>query len=225
MKKIIIILVVLLILAVGGVAGWYFFIKKSPEGGACINDQKCVTGLKCINKTCSSGQIGSVCSVKSDCKSDFCVSGKCTEGIKGDACTTYKDCTKGLLCQKGACTTPPDYTKYFDKIIISKMKVGMPPGTNNIPVPTTEFKKTDAIEIDFIGVKPATKGDFYYEIVNPTTGEVAFTSINNKQTLNGRDIGTGSDLPVSPGEYDLNIYFNDELIYTVSIKITDWKIN
>jgi hypothetical protein len=103
------------------------------------------------------------------------------------------------------------------------MKLGMPPGPDNIPIPTNEFKTTDAIEIDFVGVKSTTKGEAYYEAINPITGEVAFTSLGYKQKLEGRDTGTGSDLPrvVGEGEFDLNIYYNDEMVYTTTIKISE----
>ena len=223
MKKIVIIIFVIIILAVLGLGGWYFFLRKLPEGAVCKNTESCETGLKCANKICSSGEVGSSCEIKADCKTNFCVTNKCTEGKKDDTCSTYKDCEKGLFCKKGVCSEPPSYSQYFNKIVISKMKLGMPPGPNNIPVPTTEFKTTDAIEIDFVGVKSTTKGEVYYEAINPITGEIAFTSSGYKQKLEGRDTGTGSDLPrvVGKGEFDLNIYYNDEMVYTTTIKVTD----
>ncbi len=248
MKKIVIIIFVIVILAVLGLWGWYFFLRKLPEGAVCKSTETCETGLKCANKICSSGEAGSNCEIKADCKTNFCVtnkctegkrgdpciakvdcltnycvSGKCTEGKKKDVCSTYKDCEKGLFCKKEVCSEPPSYSQYFNKIVISKMKLGMPPGPNNIPIPTTEFKTTDAIEIDFVGVKSTAKGEAYYEAINQITGEVAFTSSGYKQKLEGRDTGTGSDLPriVGKGEFDLNIYYNDEMVYTTTIKVTD----
>ena len=198
MKKIIIIISIIVILAVLGLGGWYFFLRKLPEGAACKSAENCETGLKCANKICSSGKADS-------------------------ACLTYKDCEKGLFCKKEICSEPPSYSQYFSKIVISKMKVGMPPGSDNMPVETNEFKTGDAIEIDFTGVKPTTKGQVYYEVINPITGEVAFTSSGYKMKLEGRDIGTGSDLPriVGEGEFDLNIYYNDEIVYTTTIKVAD----
>jgi hypothetical protein len=223
MKKIVIIIFVVVILAVLGFGGWYFFLRKLPEGTACKSTESCETGLKCANKICSSGELGSGCEIKADCKTNFCVANKCTEGKKDDACLTYKDCEKGLFCKKGVCSEPPSYSQYFNKIVISKMKLGMPPGPNNISVPTAEFKTTDAIEIDFVGVKSTAKGEIYYEAINLITGEVAFTSSGYKQKLEGRDTGTGSDLPrvVGEGEFDLNIYYNDEMVYTAPIKVAD----
>jgi len=140
----------------------------------------------------------------------------------GDACATYKDCNAGLLCIKGACSQKPDYSKYFEKVVISKMKPGMPPGPNNPTTPTTTFNAaTDAIEIDFVGVKPTTIGPYYFEIVNPTTGEVARSTKNEMETkFSGRDTGSGTDLGnVEPGEYDLNIYYNNELVYSTQITV------
>jgi len=223
MKKIVIIIFVVVILAVLGLGGWYFFLRKFPEGAACKSIENCETGLKCANKICSSGNAGSNCETKTDCKTNFCVANKCTEGKKDDACSTYKDCEKGLFCKKGVCSEPPSYSQYFNKIVISKMKLGMPPGPNNISIPTAEFKTTDAIEIDFVGVKSTAKGEIYYEAINLITGEVAFTSSGYKQKLEGRDTGTGSDLPrvVGAGEFDVNIYYNDEMVYTTTIKVTD----
>jgi hypothetical protein len=223
MKKIAIIIIIIIILVALGLGGWYFFLKKLPEGAVCKSVENCETGLKCANKICSSGKAGSSCGIKTDCLTDYCVTGKCTEGKKNDACSTYKDCEKGLFCQKGVCSEPPSYSQYFSKIIISKMKLGTPPGPNNMPVVTAEFKTTDAIEIDFVGVKSTTKGEIYYEAINQTSGEVAFTSSGYKQKLEGRDTGTGSDLPriVGEGEFDLNIYYNNEMVYTTTIKVTD----
>ena len=54
------VVVIIVVLAAGG-AGWYFFIRKSAEGGSCTSDSRCQTGLKCANKICSSGKIGSTC--------------------------------------------------------------------------------------------------------------------------------------------------------------------
>ncbi len=223
MKKIIIAIFIIVLLVALGFGGWYFFLRKLPEGVACKSVENCETGLKCVNKTCSSGNTGSSCEAKTDCKTNFCITNKCTEGKKSDVCLTYRDCGKGLFCKQGICVEPPSYSQYFNKIVVSKMKLGMPPGPNNIPVPTTEFKTTDAIEIDFVGVKSTTIGEFYYEAIDQVTGEVVFTSSGYKQKLEGRDTGTGSDLPrvVGKGEFDLNIYYNDEIVYTTTIKVID----
>lgn len=222
MKKIINTIFVIVIIMVIGVGAWYFFMRKLPEGAVC-NGGNCETGLKCLNKICSSGIAGSSCEAKTDCKSNFCVNNKCTEGKKDNVCLTYKDCETGLFCKKGTCSEPPSYSQYFSKIVVSKMKVGTPPGPDNLPVITTEFKTTDALEIDFIGVKSTTIGKAYYEVIDQVTGEVLFSSSGYKIDMQGRDIGTGSDLPRSVGEgvFDLNIYYNDELIYTTVITISD----
>jgi len=248
MKKTPVIISVILLILILVFVGWQFLAKKSGEGGSCKTEKDCQTGLKCINDICSSGETGSVCLSKADCLTPFCVEGKCTEGKRGDscatktdcstnycvnsectegkkndACSTYKDCETGLFCKKGVCSEPPSYSQYFNKIVISKMKLGMPPGPDNIPIPTTEFETTDAIEIDFVGVKPTTKGEAYYEVIDLITGEVVFSSSSYKVKLEGGDIGTGSDLPriVGEGEFDLNIYYNDELVYTTIIKVTE----
>jgi hypothetical protein len=248
MKKSFIIPIIILVILALGFLGWQSLAKKSAEGGSCKSDNNCQTGLRCINNICSSGKAGSVCVNKTDCLTPFCVegkcaegkrgdscitkvdcltnycvNGKCTEGKKDDTCSTYKDCEKGLFCKKEVCSEPPSYSQYFNKIVVSKMKVGMPPGPNNIPVPTTEFKTTDAIEIDLVGVKQTTIGEFYYEAVDQVTGEVVFTTSGYKQKLEGRDTGTGSDLPriLGKGEFDLNIYYNDEMVYTTTIKISE----
>ena len=223
MKKTFVIIIIVVIVLVLGFFGWQFLFKKSSENGSCKSANNCEEGLKCVGNICSSGKAGSVCAVSKDCSSSFCVKGKCTEGKKGEVCSTYKDCEKGLFCQKEICSAPPSYSQYFNKIVISKMKVGIPPGPDNMPVITTDFKTTDALEIDFIGVKAAANGEIYYDVVNQITGEVVFSSIENKMKLTGRDIGTGSDLPriVGGGNFDLNIYYNKEMVYTTPIKITE----
>ena len=218
---ILIIFVVLLLLAGLGFGGWYFFIRKAKEGEACSNDSKCAENLKCLNKICSSGGIGSSCEKKSDCTTNYCVNNICTEGKSGDECSTYKDCQKGLFCTKSICSEPPSYSEYFDKIIVAKIKPGSPPGPNNIPVPTTEFLVTDGFELDFVGVKSTTVGYVYYEFVDSVSGETLFSSEFNKQKLEGDNLGMGSDFPKGvEGELDLMIYFNDEVVYSVPITVS-----
>ena len=119
------------------------------------------------------------------------------------------------------CARTEKAAQNFSKIVISKMKVGMPPGPNNIPVPATKFNNTtDAIEIDFTVKSPEVKGEFYYDLVNAATGEIAMPGANHKQMIEGHDRGTGSNLPVPPGAYIVNIYFNDELIFSAPITVT-----
>lgn len=224
-KKLVIFLSVivgLIILGAGVFAGWYYFLRKSSEGQVCKVSSRCVQGTTCILGTCSSGKTGSTCSIKEDCKTGFCVTGKCTEGIEGSTCSTYKDCKDGLLCKKNACAVKPSYTKYFSNVIVSKMKPGLPPGPTNPTTVTTNFKTTDSIEIDFVGVKATTVGEFYYEIINATTGEVIRTSKNELElSFDGQDRGTGTDLSnVAPGEYDLDIYFKSELVDSIAITVT-----
>ncbi|MCL5094355.1 MAG: hypothetical protein M1355_04455 [Patescibacteria group bacterium] len=208
---------VVLVLGAGGFLGWNYFLKKAPAGEACKADSKCVSGFKCLSGKCSSGETGSSCSQKSDCKSSLCVNNKCTEGKISDPCSTYKDCKDGLLCKRSICTAKPSYTKYFDRIDVSKMKQGMPPGPDNIPVATTKFLKTDAIEVDITNSKK-TAGEFWVEVVNLTTGEKLLES--EKQQINDSR-GTGMGIPsgAEAGEYEVNVYFNNELIHTVEITI------
>lgn len=142
-------------------------------------------------------------------------------GTVGATCTTYKDCEKGLFCTKAVCSNPPSYTKYFNSVKIGKMKQGMPPGPKNMPVATTEFSASaDAIEID-LDIKPGVTGKFYNELIDSTTGETAFSSVGWKQDIKqAGGWGTGFGVPGGlNGNYDLNLYLNDELVYTTSIKI------
>jgi len=169
--------------------------QKAKENEVCNTSKLCEEGLKCLKGKCSSGKVDSTCE-------------------------TYKDCQSGLYCLKSICSNPPSYTKYFTKIQIGKMKQGMPPGPNNIPVPTTEFKSTDAIEIDVIA-KSGVSGTFYYELVNSTTGMTEFTTADNKQKVQPGNWGTGFGIPGGlSGNFDLNIYFNDELVSITAITIS-----
>lgn len=172
-------------------------VALSAEGGACTAEANCETGLKCISGKCSSGKVNSVCA-------------------------TYKDCNTGLYCIKSVCSNPPSYSKYFSKITIGKMKIGMPPGPNNIPVPTTEFNATtDAIEIDMIGKAGTKEGEVYYDLVDLTTGETVLSMASSRMKIDERGGGMGLSAPMGAnGDYDLNVYFNNELIYTAAIKIT-----
>lgn len=190
-------LVIVIVLIALGFGGWYFFLKKSDEGGKCRSEATCVEGLKCVNNICSSGKLGS-------------------------GCVTYKDCESGLLCTKSICAKRPDYSKYFNTIAISKIKPGMGPGPSNPQIPTTTFKiGTDAIEIDFGGVKSTTVGPYYFEFVNATTGEVVRSTKDLMDTnFAGRDTGSGTDFSgFAPGQYDVNIYYNDELVYSTTITV------
>lgn len=168
--------------------------QKGKEGEVCSASKICEEGLKCISNTCSSGVVGS-------------------------ACATYKDCQTGLYCIKAVCSNPPSYTQYFNKIQIGKMKPE-PPGPKNIPVPATEFTSADALEID-VQTKTGVTGTLYYELINATTGQTEMSSADNKQKVVPGSWGTGFMIPAGlSGQYDLNIYFNDELIYTTTITVT-----
>ncbi|MCX6810454.1 MAG: hypothetical protein NTY30_01800 [Candidatus Berkelbacteria bacterium] len=216
------IILIIVVIAAAIIGDWYFFLKKSAEGGSCSSDRRCETNLKCISKTCSSGARGSACSDQADCKTSYCVNSKCTEGKVNDACITYKDCADGLYCKIGTCIIPPDYSKYFTKVVISKIKPGSGPGPSNPETVTTNFVQTDALEMDFIGVKSTTIGEFYYQIINSSSGEISRSSKNEQQlSFSGRDIGSGTSLDnVSPGIYDLNIYFKDDLVFIIQITVS-----
>lgn len=170
-------------------------VVLNTEGGICTADANCETGLKCITSKCSSGKVNS-------------------------ACATYKDCNTGLYCVKSVCSNPPSYSKYFNRIIVSKMKVGMPPGPNNIPIQATEFSAaTDAIEID-VEPKAGVTGELYYELIDSTTGQTTMSSASNKMKIDQRGGGTGFGIPMGiAGDFELNIYFGSELIHTVAVKI------
>ncbi len=199
MKKIIVILgLALLAAGCGSTANKTTPVAQNQpakEGQSCSAAQTCETGLKCISNICSSGAAGS-------------------------ACTSYKDCSTGLYCIKSVCSNPPSYTKYFSKITVSKMKQGMPPGPNNMPIPATEFKTTDAVEID-VNAKPGISGTLYYELINSTSGLTEMSSAGDKQTVRSGNWGTGFGIPYNlTGDFDLNVYYNDELVYTVPITIS-----
>lgn len=198
MKKAIIwIIVVIIVLAIIGVAIWFFFFKKSDEGGKCRNTNQCITEMNCVSHKCSSGKIGSVCD-------------------------TRKSCQKDLLCQKNACIAKLDFSKYYSSVEISKIKPGSPPGPDNPLVATTTFTAADGIEIDFKGVKPSTTGEYYINIVNLDTGEVTNSTQGKMDTkFEGRDVGMGTDLQSMPaGEYDVEVYFQNQLIYSTPITIS-----
>lgn len=190
------IVVLVLVLIVLGFGGWYVFIRKVVDSGSC-SISRCETNLKCINKVCSSGKAGSNCKISADCNT-------------------------GLQCIKATCTNPPDYSKYFSKVVISKIKPGTGPGPNNPETITNIFTAADAIEIDFVGVKATTVGEFYYDIVDPTTGEVIRSSKNEIgiQQLEGQDRGTGTALDnLKAGGYELDVYFNNELVYSTNFTV------
>ncbi len=98
------------------------------------------------------------------------------------------------------------------------MKAGLPPGPNNIPMATTEFKKaTDAMEID-VAVKSGVKGEFYAEVIDPISGEKIIDTPKQQITQAG-GWGTGFGLPNVAGDFELDVYFNGELVYTTPVTI------
>jgi len=220
MKKtnIVVIAIIVVLLIILGLFAYFSYTKKSPDGGACRSTKNCESGFSCVNKKCSSGKKGSACNSKNNCKTSFCVKNLCMDGEEGDTCVTYKDCKENMICKNTVCQGMPDYSRYFDKVTISKIKPGIPPGIENPPVETTIFTLNDAIEIDLL-VKEGTIGNLYAE-VNETTGGLVFR--NETQEINQPgDRGTGFALPTNtkPGEYVLNIYFNNEIIYSVPITV------
>jgi hypothetical protein len=122
--------------------------------------------------------------------------------------------------EKSVRSNPPSYSKYFNKIVVAKMKAGMPPGPKNIPVPATEFNaSTDAIEIDF-EPKAGITGELYYELIDSTTGQATMSTAGNKMKIDPRGGGTGFGIPFGAiGNFELNIYFNNELVHAVAVKI------
>jgi hypothetical protein len=214
-KKIVIGIVISLlvvILAGGLFAGWWFFYRVVPTGQACRVNQKCSDNGQCISGTCSVGTVGSNCGVKEDCKTAFCTNGKCSEGIAGSTCLNYKDCIEGLLCKSKVCAVKPSYVKYFDRIDIGWMNPGSPPSTNNPIIPGTTIKAGKTVEVDILNNKKTT-GTFWVEMINQETGETAWTT--DKQTISGTQ-GTGFQFN-EVGNFDLNVYFNNELVYSVTV--------
>ncbi|MFA5747023.1 MAG: hypothetical protein WC926_03015 [Candidatus Paceibacterota bacterium] len=214
-------LLVLAVLIMAIFGGWYFFTKKSPEGGPCSGDANCQNGLRCVNNICSSGNLGSACVQKGDCITGDCVLGKCSNAIPAAQCSNYKECSDGLFCIKGSCVAPQNYTKYFSRVVVAKMKPGLPAGVTNPTVSETDFKTSDDIEIDFFGVQPDSKGEIYYEFINATTGETAMSSEAYPKRIEGYDQGMGMDMPVPAGSYDVNVYFNGEFIYSTAITVSE----
>jgi len=141
-------------------------------------------------------------------------------GAVGSRCQTYKDCQKGLLCKDSVCTAPPAYTQYFMKIELQKMKAGMPPGPNNIPVASTTFRVGDGMNVN-LTPKPGVLGTVYSDVNDAVTGEKMMPSQKVKITATQQgQRGWGFEAPNQPGKYELNIYFNDKLIDTIPFEVT-----
>jgi hypothetical protein len=214
-KKVIIGLVIsllIIILAGGLFAGWWFFYRVIPTGNTCRINQKCSENGKCISGACSIGAVGSSCNVKDDCKTAFCANGRCSEGTEKSTCSTYKDCVDGLLCKSKTCTIKPSYTKYFDRIDVGWMNPGSPPSAENPITPGTTIKSGKTVEVDILNSKKSA-GTFWVEMVNQETGEIAWTT--DKREINDHS-GTGFQFN-EVGNFDLNVYFNNELVYSVTV--------
>lgn len=192
MKKQYILIIIALVVLVS-VMGWLVLFKKSGTGGECKTEKDCYAGLKCI-------------------------SNKCSDGKEGSACDTYKDCQKDLLCKNSVCIGQPPipaYSNYFDKIELQKMKGGIPPGPNNLPVASKEFKIGDGMNVD-MQLKDNIEGEAYFDMVDSVSGERIF--MHPKFDAKG-SVGRGFPAPSKPGNYDLNVYFNDELVHTIAFKV------
>lgn len=207
--------VIILILIIVG----FMVFKKGGDGDACKEDKDCASNMKCAANICTSGKIGSFCSQKDQCQSKFCVKSKCTEGKEGSLCSSYKDCQNNMLCINSVCKNQPPlpaYTKYLDRIELQKINLGSAPGPKNIPVATTDFKVGDGINVD-MQFKKDIKGNMYFDMVDSTTGEKIFMFPEFEAT---GAIGRGFAAPSQAGQYDLNIYFNKELITTISFTVS-----
>ncbi|MFH1054616.1 MAG: hypothetical protein V1744_00825 [Candidatus Altiarchaeota archaeon] len=140
-------------------------------------------------------------------------------GAVGSRCQTYKDCQKGLLCKDSVCTAPPAYTQYFMKIELQKMKAGMPPGPNNIPVASTTFRVGDGMNVN-LTPKPGVFGTVYSDVNDAVTGEKTMPSQKVKiSAAQQSQRGWGFEAPNHAGKYELNIYFNDKLIDTIPFEV------
>lgn len=202
-KNVLVLFAILVLIIIISVGGWYLF-SKSNEGGGCNSIKKCAVGLSCTNKICTSninGIAGSSCSTKTDCKTGQCVNKKCSAGKVGDYCRNYTDCASNLSCKSNACAVLPDSSAFFNKVDISK--------TDN-----------NRIRVDFVGVKASTKGPFYFELARQDNREIALTTKHLPETaLSGTDTNISIDLTrIDAGDYYLNIYLNNEMIYAAPVK-------
>lgn len=205
--------IIILLVAIGFIA-----FRKAGEGEQCTYTGACATGLTCINQACSSGKPGSFCSIIEDCKTTFCTNNICSNGKDNEPCKTYEDCDKDYLCEKSLCKKkPPVYTwpSYFKKLELQKMKSGIPPGPDNVPVNASEFKTTDGINLN-ISMKSGISGEVYFEMINPVTGQVIFTY--PKFTADGI-LGRGFPAPKTPGDYQLKVYFKNELVDVIDFTV------
>jgi len=217
MKNIIsIILFSIIIILLAGIG--FIAFRKAGEGEQCAYTGACAAGLTCINQACSSGNPGSFCSIIEDCKTTFCTNNICSNGKDNEPCNTYEDCDKDYICEKSLCKKkPPVYTwpSYFKKLELQKMKSGIPPGPDNIPVNAVEFKTTDGINLN-ISMKSGVSGEVYFEMLNPVTGQVIFAY--PKFTAEGL-LGRGFPAPKTSGNYQLKVYFKDELVDVIDFKV------
>jgi hypothetical protein len=206
-------IIIVLLVAIGFIA-----FRKAGEGEQCISTGACGNGLKCINELCSSGNSGSFCSIIDDCKTVFCTNNVCSNGKDNELCNTYKDCDKDYLCEKSLCKKkPPVYTwsSYFTKLEMQQMKLGMPPGPDNVPVNAAGFMTTDGINLN-IQMKSGVTGEIYFEIINPVSGLVIFSY--PKFEASGL-LGRGFPAPKIPGNYQLKIYYKNELVNVIDFKV------
>lgn len=197
----------------------FIVFKKAGEGEQCPYTAACEKGLKCVNSICSSGKSGSFCDKIDDCTTTFCTNNVCSNGKDNELCNTYNDCNKDYLCEKFVCKKkPPVYSwpNYFKKLELQKIKLGSPPGPDNVPVNTNEFKIGDGINLN-MQTNSDVKGEAYFEMINIVTGQIIFTY--PKFEASGL-LGRGFPAPKIEGEYQLKIYFKGELIDAIDFNVT-----
>ena len=249
-SKIIWVIIIIVILLIGGIFAWQIVSKKSGEGGQCQTDKNCESGLKCIMNICSSGQVGSVCLSKTDCKSGFCVENKCTEGSagspcqskedclthfcvnrkctegkEGDACISYNDCD-GLLCVNSVCSKfseKPDqvmFNEYFTRLRLGTVTEWPKEG----PPPFQEtniFKLGDQLCLDATVLKDVSPEG---EIYNPYEEVVVVPRMAGGPGLKkGGNIGCSSMPPeLSAGKkYEYKIYVGDTLVAVLPFEVIE----
>lgn len=205
--------IIVLLIIVG-----FIVFRKAGEGEQCQYAGACQADLMCINGLCSSGKSGSFCDKIADCVTAFCTNNVCSDGKDGELCNTYEDCNADYLCEKSKCKKkPPVYSwpSYFKKLEMQKMKAGMAPGPDNIPVNASEFRATDGINLN-IQTKSGVSGEVYFEMINSVTGQVIFSY--PKFEASGL-LGRGFPAPKELGDYQLKIYFKGELVDVIDFTV------
>lgn len=86
---------------------------NGQTGDVCVFDNDCPGGT-CVDRTCSSGEVGAPCDFPADCASRLC--GPADLCLPPGGCTVAAECEGDLMCYQGQCQAGEEGDSCDDKL-------------------------------------------------------------------------------------------------------------